>query len=208
MTYYNCLDSFHHDHISFSNGVGTYFKTNATGATTFVNPNMLYFTDTNNCVVRLLNSANVGSIAVATIAGSPKSCSTNVGPVDSIGTFAFFLFPTFITNDMSGNLIVSDTGNNCIRMISGISSPNPYEVVTVAGNYKMPGCVNTGTPANLLGASFRSPQGVALDSYGNIYVADSQNMAIRIINTAIPLVATIAGYNCGTLIPSGVIQVL
>ena len=77
--------------------------------------------------------------------------------------------------DTAGNVYVADTSNHLIRKIS------PAGVVTtLAGTVGAPGSTNaTGTAA-----SFNNPSGVAVDTDGNVYVADMFNQLIRKINSA------------------------
>jgi hypothetical protein len=85
--------------------------------------------------------------------------------------------------DAAGNLLVADVGNNAIRRASpsGLVSP-------VAGLLGPPGFAD-GPAAT---ARFAGPQGLAVDTAGNIYVADSDNHVIRKISPA-GIVSTFAG---------------
>jgi sugar lactone lactonase YvrE len=71
--------------------------------------------------------------------------------------------------DASGNIYVADQGNHKIRMISSAGI-----VTTLAGNGTAGLADGTGTAA-----SFYDPTGVAVDAFGNIYVADTRNSIIR-----------------------------
>jgi hypothetical protein len=101
---------------------------------------------------------------LAGLAGSP-------GSADGTGSAARFYFPQGgVATDSSGNVYVSDTLNSTIRKIT------PTGVVTtlagLAGSYG----TNDGTGS---AARFHYPYGVATDSSGNVYVADSGNNTIR-----------------------------
>ncbi len=85
--------------------------------------------------------------------------------------------------DSSGNVYVADSGNGAVRMIAnGVIS-------TIAGNGTL-SYTGDGGPASL--AQFSAISSIAVDAQGNIYVADTNNNAIRLF----PLggtVSTIAG---------------
>jgi streptogramin lyase len=115
---------------------------------------------------------------VITFAGSASS-----GSEDGTGTDARFARPTSVAVDAAGNLLVVDFGNNTIRKItpSGV-------VTTLAGKADSSGSED-GTGAV---ARFNSPQGVAVDAAGNVYVTDSYNHTIRKVTPA-GVVNTLAG---------------
>ncbi len=96
------------------------------------------------------------------------------GLVNGSGTGAELNLPIDLTVDVSGNLYVSEQGNNDIRKVAPGGS-----VVTFAGN---------GTAGYKDGAAtvaeFSSPAGVVADDVGNLYVADAQNNVIRKITPA------------------------
>jgi hypothetical protein len=127
--------------------------------------------------------------ATSGFAGSGYSFSTFAGSggtsgcIDATGLQASFLDPCGVAADSSGNFYVADTGNNVIRKISSAGV-----VTTVAGTPGVGGSADGIGPA----ASFNSPQGIAVDSVGNIYVADTYNYTIRMITPA-GAVSTLAG---------------
>ena len=134
----------------------------------------VYVTDTNNNTIRKITSAGT----VTTLAGTAGIS----GQIDSIGTAANFNAPTGIATDNAGNVYVADSSNT-IRKIT------PTGVVTtLAGTAGISGSKG-GTGA---AASFNSPSGIAADSAGNIYVADSMNSTVRRITPA-GVVTTVAG---------------
>jgi len=85
---------------------------------------------------------------------------------------AMFNGPTGLAFDFFGNLIVGDTGNNRVRRIS----PDGGTITTLAGN-GFAGNGGDGGPA--LSASLNSPEGVAVDPAGFIYIADTMNNVVR-----------------------------
>lgn len=92
--------------------------------------------------------------------------------------------PSWIATDGSGNMYISDAGNNCIRKIntSGIIS-------TVAGNGTA-GYTGDGSAAT--SAELNSPLGIAVDGTGNLYIVDYGNNVVRKVNTS-GIISTIAG---------------
>ena len=106
---------------------------------------------------------------------SPLAGSGTAGFADLTGTEAQFFGPTGVVVDSSsGNVYVADSSNHRIRKIT-----SGGKVTTIAGS-SIPGFANgTGTAAQ-----FNYPRGVAVDSSGNLYVADTCNNRIRIISSA------------------------
>jgi PKD repeat protein len=116
---------------------------------------------------------------VSTVAGGAEVR----GFADGAAALSRFNLPMGVTVDASGNVYVADTHNHTIRKIT------PAGIVsTFAGLAEQTGLTD-GVGAN---ARFTFPTGVAIDSFGNVYVADSGNHAIRKI-TAAGAVSTLAG---------------
>jgi sugar lactone lactonase YvrE len=117
---------------------------------------------------------------VSTVAGA----AAVTGGADGIGAAAQFGSPSNLASDSAGNLYVTDTTNHAIRKIT------PAGVVsTLAGQAgASPGAVDGLGPA----ARFNFPHGLALDTAGNVYVADGNNNTLRKITPA-GLVSTLAG---------------
>jgi sugar lactone lactonase YvrE len=135
----------------------------------------IYVADTNNHTIRKITPAG----EVSTWAGS----AGNAGSVDATGTAAQFNYPRGIAIDATDNLYVADTENSTIRKITPAG-----EVSTLAGSVGSAGSADGAGAA----AQFNSPQGLATDSAGNVYVADTNNQTIRKI-TAAGMVSTFAG---------------
>jgi len=142
----------------------------------------VYVADLNNQSIRAITPQGV----VNTLAGAPYPLGVN-NPiclsVGGIGTAARFCNPQGVATDSTGNVYVADTFNCAIRKIT------PAGVVsTLAGTAGTCGSVDGPGSA----ASFKYPQGIAADSTGNTYVADSTNCTIRKITSA-GVVSTLAG---------------
>ena len=150
----------------------------------------IYVADTGNNTIRKISSSS-GILYVSTVAGTANAS----GSTDATGAAARFTYPNGIAIDTSGNLYVADTQNSTIRMIT------PAGVVsTVAGLAGSYGSTN-GTGA---AARFRYPYGVAVDSTGTLYVADSLNHTIRKIAGGV--VTTFAGSGVsGSLDATGIL---
>ena len=94
-------------------------------------------------------------------------------------------FPTGIAVDKSGNLYIADGLNNRVRKVSG------GVISTVAGN----GTAGyTGDKGPATSAELNNPTGVALDSSGNLYIADSANNVVRMVSSS-GTITTFAGDN-------------
>jgi sugar lactone lactonase YvrE len=135
----------------------------------------VYVADTGNATIRRITPAG----AVTTLAGSPSSR----GSRDGAGSGAQFNQPTDLAVDAAGNLYVADTFNATIRKVAADGT-----VSTLAGTAGSRGDAD-GTGA---AAQFNNPSGVALDTAGNLYVADTYNDTIRKI-TPSGVVTTLAG---------------
>jgi len=142
--------------------------------------NLLYITDTSNCVVRTVQPV-LGNIQ--RFAGNYTRGFSGDG---GLATAARLSYPKGIAADAALNVYVADTGNSRIRRIaksSGIIS-------TIAGN-GTEGYSGDNGPACL--ASLSSPRGVTTDLAGNIYIADTNNNCIRFVNVTNGYITTVAG---------------
>jgi sugar lactone lactonase YvrE len=114
---------------------------------------------------------------VTTVAGSGTEGSAN-----GSATSAQFNRPLGLCVDLSGNVYVADTGNHTVRKIS----PSGM-VSTIGGQAETPGYRNGTAAASL----FDRPRGVAVDSSGNVYVAEESGVVRKISSTQV--VSKVAG---------------
>jgi hypothetical protein len=132
----------------------------------------VFIADTGNNVIREVNQRG----DITTYAGTGTA---GYRGDDGRARFAELSSPTGVTVDAFGNLYIADAGNNVIRRVS-----TSDQITTVAGNVALDqangglgGFSGDGGPATH--AQLNSPQGVALDRAGDLYIADTFNNAIR-----------------------------
>ena len=135
----------------------------------------VYVADTGNDTIRKIASGGV----VTTLAGLAGSS----GSADGTGSAARFGLPWGVAADTSGTLYVADASNETVRKIT-----SGGVVTTLAGT------VGNRNSADGTGsaARFNDPNGVAVDSAGNVYVTDALNETVRKITTD-GVVTTLAG---------------
>ena len=126
----------------------------------------VYVADTNNHTIRGISASGI----VQTLAGTAGS----VGSIDGLGAAARFNYPLGVAVDSLGTAYVSDTYNHLIRRISQNGT-----VSTMGGAAG----VRASADGPLGASRFAFPTGIAVDSTGNVYVADSNNATIRKIST-------------------------
>jgi sugar lactone lactonase YvrE len=115
---------------------------------------------------------------VTTFAGSSQ------GFTNGTGTNTQFNTPNDVAVDSSGNVYVADDSNHAIRKIT------PAGVVTTFAGGSQGSANGTGT-----NAQFYQPDGITLDSVGNVYVADRYNNSIRKITPAGVVTTLATGFN-------------
>lgn len=139
-----------------------------------------FISDSQNHVIREVVAAT-GNIV--TVAGNGTSgFSGDGGPATS----AQFSLAHSIAVDGAGNLYIADGPNGRVRVVnsSGIIS-------TFAGNGTYGWAGDNGLAVN---ASLYFPSGVAVDSVGNVFIADYGNGTVRMVSAATGIITTIAGY--------------
>jgi streptogramin lyase len=139
----------------------------------------VFIADTYNNVIREVTPD--GKITTLAGTGTP-GYSGDGGPAVQ----AELASPTDVAVDSQGNVYIADAGNNVIRQVSTTGV-----ITTVAGDYAadqandgLGGFSGDGGPATL--AQLNSPQGIAIDKTGDLFIADTFNDAIREVSPAGP----------------------
>ncbi len=145
----------------------------------------LYIADTNNGRIRKVDTSG----NITTVAGNGVCCGSSGD--GGAPTSAQLNGPQGIAIDASGNLYISETNGSRVRKISGGT------IATYAGT-GAPGYSGDGSAA--ASAQLNSPMGLAFDSSGNLYIADSNNSRVRKVSAGGTTIATVAGNGvcCGS----------
>lgn len=122
---------------------------------------------------------------INTVAGSAVRGSAGDG---GLATNAELRYPTGVTIDSNGNLYIADQGNNRIRKVSALTG----EIATIAGGS---GAGYAGDGGLATSAELYEPAATAIDSLGNIYIADEWNNRVRMI-CASATSSQISGITC------------
>ncbi len=144
----------------------------------------VYFADNNNSAIRRIDATTK---YISTVAGTGFSGYSGDG---GLATAAMLNYPERFAFDASGNLYISDEYNHVIRKVDK-ATQKISTIVGTGGN----GFTGDGGPA--ISASFTKLLGVAVDTSGNIYIADQLNNRIRKVDAKTQIVNTIAGSASG-----------
>ena len=204
---------------TYADGTGTAASVDGPNGVAVDSGGNVYVADTVNSVIRKITPTGV----VTTLAGmklTPRQY--RLGGILHPGTFADgpgasaeFLNPTALTVDLSGNVYVTDSGNAMIREISPSGSvttlagmTSPYTTHNMFGLPNGGGVVGYADGTGTI-ARFGYPWGIAVDATGNLYIADTNNNAIRkglpsagplTTNTALAAAVSVDNHNSGDTI--------
>ena len=144
---------------------------------------------------------------IYTVAGTGTACSTHTpagcgytsGGIPQFATTALLDLPSRVATDSSGNLYIADTSDNMVAMVArpacssacpfGLVSTTTGDIYTIAGTgtacsthtpagcgYTSNGAAQVATSANL-----DVPGGAAVDSSGNLYIADTSDSLVAMV---------------------------
>ena len=143
------------------------------------NAGNVYVADTRHHRIRMVNPSGI----ISTLAGTGDwGFSGDGGPAVS----ARLTRPYGLALDSEGNLFVTDSGNHRVRRVDA----EARTIETVAGNGEL-GFSSDGGPA--AAAPLASPQGVATDNAGAVYLAEAGTSRVRRIDTVTGTIETVAG---------------
>lgn len=134
-------------------------------------------------VGRRIRKVNAVTGVISTIAGNGSAgYSGDNGPATS----ASLSYPVGVALDRENNIFIVDGNNNCVRKVDATTGV----ITTVVGNGTA-GYSGDNGPATL--AQLNGPGGVAIDSTGNIFIADTSNHRIRKVDVLTGVITTVAG---------------
>ncbi len=194
------------DIVLIAGGGSTLPTTSASSATSaFINPKTLvvdadgnlYISDTYTVeeITNSLGSNPQIAVVAGNGAGGVSTVTTTPQAAGSVN-----LNPSGIAIDGAGNLYIGDT--NQVDELTGINGASP-QIAVVAGNLNNTGTTPTTTPQLPTTANI-SPNGIAVDLAGNLYIADGNGMVEEVtgLSAGSPQIAVIAGETSGGTVPS------
>jgi hypothetical protein len=140
---------------------------------------------TSNQTVRVVNAS---SGIISTVAGNGTVCASPTAACGDggQGTAAQLNQPNGLALDVNGNLYISDTFDNRIRLLTKLTGV----ITTVAGT----GTAGySGDGAAATGAALNTPFQIQLDAAGDLFIADTGNNAVRFVSAATGKISTVAG---------------
>ena len=162
----------------FSDGTGTAAEFETPQGVAVDSTGNVYVTDSEYTYVS--QTENYTTYYVRKI--TPSGVVTTLSEHPSAG----FANPLGLAVDNAGNVYVADTGNNEIYEITSSGT----WLATLAGSTTQGSGFANGTGS---AATFNAPSGMAFDTAGNLYVADTNNNEIRKITTASISIANLIG---------------
>ena len=145
-------------------GAATSAKLSYPGGVAVDSGGNVYIADTGNARVREVTTGGT----ISTVAGGGFLFLGDGGPATS----ATLNYPTRLAFDLSGNLLIADSVNHRIRRVTWSDG----KINTVAGTGTSG---SSGDGAAATSAQLSYPTGIAVDSSGNVYVADTNNHKVR-----------------------------
>ncbi|MBI4854996.1 MAG: Ig-like domain-containing protein [Acidobacteria bacterium] len=139
----------------------------------------VFVVDSTNHRIRRIDTTGI----ITTVAGNGTASFSGDG---GVALSASLNTPLAIALDNAGNLFIADSLNSRIRRVDAQTGI----ITTVAGNGRY---AFSGDGSLATSASLNQPGGIALDSKGNLYIADTENHRIRFVDTMTGRISTLAG---------------
>ncbi len=160
------------------------------GVTLDVNGN-LYIADTADARVR---EVALSTGVITTVAGDGTAGYAGDG---GTAIAAELNGPYAVAFDSSGNMYIPDSGNNRVRQVKAVSGviTAASTIATFAGTGN---AGDTGDGGAATSADLWDPSGVTVDAANNVYIADTQNNAIRKVNATTGDISSLAKDGVGT----------
>ena len=140
----------------------------------------IFISDTGNYVIRMVTKSTG---VITTVAGTGESGYSGDG---GLATSAKLSTVEGIAVDASGNIYISDTDNDRVRMVTMSTGI----ITTVAGGGYYGFDVNGQLATS---ATVGNPRGLAIDASGNLYIATRYQEAIRMVTKSTGTISTVAG---------------
>lgn len=150
----------------------------------------LFIADTGNNLIR---EVTAGTQIITVVAGNGTAgYGGDKGPAAA----AELNRPYAVAFDGTGNMYIPDSANDIVRKVTPSGTISTFAGIDPILGVPDPGYSGNGEVATA--AQLWSPSGVAVDPAGNVYIADTQNAAIRKVNVATGDIATLAVNNAGS----------
>jgi sugar lactone lactonase YvrE len=143
----------------------------------------IYISDSGHNLIRVIASNGYSYLYAG---GTNCAAATDTYGDGCTATQASFSSPAGLTVDASSNLYIADGGDNLIRKVAYIGGV----ITAVAGNGQA-GFGGDGGIATQ--AQLSAPQGVAVDAAGDVFIADTGNNGVRVINQSSGNISTLVG---------------
>ena len=147
----------------------------------------VYIADTDNHRIRKVDANGI----ITTVVGSGDPDQGAFFGDGGVGTQARLNRPSAIAIDQRGNIYIADTDNHRIRKVD---SRGVIATIAGMGQNGFAGDGGAGTQAQL-----NAPQGIAVDERGYLFIADTNNHRIRLLDLDSGLIQTVAGTGLGQL---------